>query len=88
MAHWIIEDLGFGGTQYTCSECRETWNDLFTRKVSSITETCPNCGMSMNEDKIEYVEANKSRPKMKECNKDRIVKEIASLKKLHCVSRI
>lgn len=44
MAHWIIEDKGFGGTDYQCSACKDIWNDLFHKDISSITECCPGCG--------------------------------------------
>lgn len=57
MAHWIIEDHGFGGQIYTCSECRESWNDIYSNV--SMDETCPNCGALINEDETEYIENNK-----------------------------
>ena len=54
MAHWIIEDHGFGGQYYRCSECRESWCDIF--KDVSMEEKCPNCGASINEDETEHIE--------------------------------
>ena len=54
MAHWIIEDHGFGGQTYTCSECRESWNDIYSNV--SMEETCPKCGALINEDETEYIE--------------------------------
>ena len=57
MAHWIIEDHGFGGTTYTCSRCRDSWNDIY-RDVSA-EDNCPTCGYPMN-DENEYVEQKKS----------------------------
>lgn len=57
MAHWIIEDHGFGGQTYICSECRESWNDIYSNV--SMEETCPNCGALINEDETEYIENSK-----------------------------
>lgn len=54
MAHWIIEDHGFGGTLYRCSECRESWNDIF--QDVSMECRCPNCGSPINDDETEYVD--------------------------------
>lgn len=55
MAHWIVDDHGFGGTYYKCSECKETWNSIYSN-VSTADENCPNCGAPMDEDDVEYVE--------------------------------
>lgn len=61
MAHWIIEDHGFGGSNYRCSNCRESWNDIYFDV--SIEDYCPNCQEFINEDETEYIdEPNK-------CNK-------------------
>lgn len=65
MAHWIIEDHGFGGQYYKCSECRESWCDIFHN--ISMEENCPNCGAPINEDETEYVEKIRKRP----CSVDR-----------------
>ena len=54
MAHWIIEDKGFGGTIYQCSNCGELWNDLFQDYGS--LECCPFCGEPIDRDKDEYIE--------------------------------
>lgn len=56
MAHWIIEDMGFVGTNYTCSECGKMYNDIFTE--IDIDGDCPGCGAHMDEDEAEaeYVE--------------------------------
>ena len=45
MAHWIIEDHGFGGQYYKCSNCGEVWCDLFYG-VSSQNK-CPECGENL-----------------------------------------
>ena len=42
MAHWIIEDKGFGGQVYTCSYCRNSWNDLYHPTVGQ-WDICPWC---------------------------------------------
>jgi hypothetical protein len=57
MAHWIIEDHGFGGAWYKCSDCRESWYDIFNDV--SMEETCPMCGAVINEEEPEYIEEKK-----------------------------
>lgn len=57
MAHWIIEDHGFGGQIYRCSNCRESWNDLFNDCCG--WDICENCGETIDEDATEYVEDTK-----------------------------
>ena len=57
MAHWIIDDHGFGGQYYRCSECGESWCDIYSDV--SMNENCPNCGAPMNEDETEYIEKKK-----------------------------
>lgn len=57
MAHWIIDDRGFGGTYYKCSECGENWCDIYSDV--SMEESCPNCGALINEDEVEYIEKKK-----------------------------
>lgn len=52
MAHWIIEDHGFGGQFYRCSECRKSWCDIF--QDVSMEDNCPNCGVAIDEDETEY----------------------------------
>ena len=54
MAHWIIEDLGFGGCWYQCSDCGASFNDLY-RRVSSIGP-CPSCGAPIDIDEDVYIE--------------------------------
>lgn len=54
MAHWIIEDHGFGGQIYRCSNCREAWNDLYYDDI--LRDSCPACGEFINEDEDEYIE--------------------------------
>lgn len=57
MAHWIIDDKGFGGTTYTCSDCECAFNDLFWDICS--TSDCPECGAVMTEDDNVYVKYEK-----------------------------
>ena len=54
MAHWIIEDYGFGGQIYRCSNCRNAWNDLYYDDI--LKDNCPECGEPIDEDANEYVE--------------------------------
>jgi len=54
MAHWIIEDYGFGGQIYRCSNCRESWNDLYYDII--LKDSCPACGEPINEDEDEYID--------------------------------
>lgn len=53
MAHWIIEDRGFGGQYYKCSGCGHTFNDLYHDVPDDI---CPECGVEINEDENEYMD--------------------------------
>lgn len=53
MAHWIIEDHGFGGQVYKCSKCGRLWNDLF--RDISMEENCPKCGSYINENDNVYL---------------------------------
>lgn len=41
LAHWLVEDHGFAGTTYTCSNCGEPFNDLFHRVYEF--DKCPKC---------------------------------------------
>ena len=61
MAHWIIEDKGFGGQDYTCSNCKECWNDLFHNPYT--WNVCENCRECIEEGKEEYIEED-----YKDCN--------------------
>lgn len=56
MAHWIIEDKGFGGQVFQCSNCGDLWNDIFHSEVGC-WDKCPSCGEEMDEER-EYVEEN------------------------------
>lgn len=62
MAHWIIEDHGFGGQYYKCSECGHTFNDLYHDVPDDI---CPECGVEINENENEYAGEKES-----ECTHD------------------
>ena len=57
MAHWIIEDHGFGGQYYRCSDCGESWCDIYDDVCGE--EKCPNCGAPINEDETEYLDNKK-----------------------------
>ena len=59
MAHWIIEDKGFGGVIYRCSNCRTAWDDYYHKHRKDI---CNWCGEDINEDENEYIdEVNEKR---------------------------
>lgn len=62
MAHWIIEDKGFGGQLFECSNCGDVWNDIFHSEVGC-WDVCPSCGEEMDEER-EYVK--KKLDKLKE----------------------
>ena len=47
MAHWIIDDKGFAGTYYTCSDCGQTYWDIVDDV--SINEHCPSCNALIEE---------------------------------------
>lgn len=53
MAHWIIEDKGFGGVVYRCSNCREAWDDYYSKFPKNY---CRCCGEEIDEDANEYIE--------------------------------
>lgn len=53
MAHWIIDDHGFGGQYYQCSECGTTF-------YYAPDDICPHCGAEINDDENEYVEDAKN----------------------------
>ena len=57
MAHWIIEDKGFGGVVYRCSNCRESWDDYYCKFPKDF---CAWCGEDINEDKNEYIEESEN----------------------------
>lgn len=54
MAHWIIEDHGFGGAWYKCSSCGKSWYDLLEKVPRG--DNCQSCGEPINEDENEYIE--------------------------------
>lgn len=58
MAHWIIEFKGFGGTSYMCSNCGDSWNDIY-HDVSSLS-CCPSCHELIWQEENEYVEKPKT----------------------------
>lgn len=59
MAHWIIDDHGFGGQYYKCSECGDSWCDIYNDHLSD--DNCPSCGAEINHDATEYIEKKKYR---------------------------
>jgi hypothetical protein len=69
MAHWIIDDHGFGGTFYRCSECGESQCDIFDKHCGG--ETCPGCGSPMNEDDAVYMKNGKREGECIEKDKNR-----------------
>lgn len=54
MAHWIIDDHGFGGQYYKCSECGAGFWDIFDDVCGE--EACPKCKSPINEDENVYTE--------------------------------
>lgn len=52
MAHWIIDDYGFGGTFYECSECGQTFWDICDDVCGA--EECPNYKASINDEQTVY----------------------------------
>lgn len=58
-AHWIIEDHGFGGSNYRCSNCHDSWNDIY-EDVSG-NEYCPSCKVKIDQDATEYIDETKSK---------------------------
>ena len=58
MAHWIIEDHGFDGQTYRCSNCRNAWNDLYYDDI--LKDRCPACSEPIDKDADEYIEEIKN----------------------------
>ncbi len=56
MAYWIVEDHGFCGLYYRCSNCRNVWIDTYEDIPKG---TCPRCGCIINEDKTKYIDKPK-----------------------------
>lgn len=65
MAHWIIEDHGFGGNYYRCSDCGEGFWDILDDVGGE--DCCPKCGEPVDEDKNEYIEPHKTTKKRYIC---------------------
>lgn len=51
MAHWIIEDKGFDGQVYTCSHCKNSWDDLYHPTVGQ-WDICPWCHNKIEEGQV------------------------------------
>lgn len=56
MAHWIVDDQGFGGVSYKCSNCGE-----YEYRVK---EKCSNCGIEMDEENVYLDEINPPKKKI------------------------
>lgn len=56
MAHWIVDDKGFGGVFYKCSNCSEYRNEP--------DEKCSNCGAEMDEENVYLDEINPPKKKI------------------------
>ena len=54
MAHWIIEDHGFGGQYYTCSDCGNRWWSILNKILTK--DICSNCGAVIDMDENEYID--------------------------------
>lgn len=51
--HWIIDDHGFGGTFYTCSECKHVmWDGL---DIVDTRRPCPKCFAPLHEGETLYM---------------------------------
>lgn len=51
MAHWIIDDRGFGGLFYSCSNCKSMFSDL-DRDDPGMWDKCEYCGAELDEDAV------------------------------------
>ena len=76
MPHWIIDDKGFGGCFYRCSDCGESLCDIFDKNAGG--EKCPKCDTIMDEDYEEYVEDKTPLEKVKEA-----MKKLGSIPPIH-----
>lgn len=53
MAHWIIDDHGFGGSWYRCSKCGSSHWDILDDVCGE--EFCPDCGATIDWDANVYM---------------------------------
>lgn len=51
MAHWIIDDRGFGGMFYTCSNCKSVFSNI-CRDDPGRWDTCKDCGARFTEEAV------------------------------------
>lgn len=51
MAHWIIDDRGFGGMFYTCSNCGEVFSDI-SKDNPGMWDKCKDCGANLDEEDV------------------------------------
>lgn len=54
MAHYIVDDRGFGGTFYTCSDCGAIFWDMFDDECFVNPDRCNICGAWIDWDENEY----------------------------------
>lgn len=53
MSHWIVDDKGFGGIFYICSNCGQVFSSIANN--AEFEECCPNCGENID-DETEYID--------------------------------
>lgn len=53
MAYWIVDDHGFGGMYYRCSECGACHWDILDDDFDR--EQCSNCNTAMDEEATVYM---------------------------------
>lgn len=56
MAHWIIENIGFGRQNYACSNCGQIYSNVF--RDPGTWDECPNCGAKINDDEEDEYESD------------------------------
>ena len=77
MAHWIIDDRGFGGTYYSCSECKTSYCDIFKDVCGE--NKCPNCGAPIDEEANIYMKNGKVESQISSIEKFELGDSVCSL---------
>jgi hypothetical protein len=88
MAHWIIDDHGFGGTYYTCSECGEVFIDIFEDVCGE--DKCPHCGSVINDEENEYYKNGRKETESenKKCSLNKCIQSMNLLRETEYLKRI
>lgn len=59
-AHWVVKYYGINGVMCICSNCRESYHDLFGDIISK--NKCPKCNIDIDKDVIDYSNPTENTP--------------------------